>query len=75
VASGSGEFGDEDTYGANAAYQQWDAFGAVALRPWKPFEVSLEYLRTTTSYKGAATGINDSVSLNTRFFFDGAIAK
>jgi hypothetical protein len=75
IASGSGEFGDEETYGANAAYQQWDAFGAVALRPWKPFEVSLEYLRTTTSYKGAATGINDSISLNTRFFFDGAIAK
>lgn len=75
VASGSGEFGDEDKYGANAAYQQWDAFGAVAVRPWKPFEVSLEYLRTTTSYAEAATGINDSVSLNTRFFFDGAIAQ
>lgn len=75
VASGSGEFGDEETYGGNAAYQQWDAFGAVAVRPWKPFEVSLEYLRTTTSYKDAATGVNDSVSLNTRFFFDGAIAQ
>lgn len=70
VMSGSAELGDEDNVGDGTAFQQWDAFASLMVRPYKPFEVSLEYLRTTTSYKGSDDAINDSISINTRFFLD-----
>ncbi|MEZ4462499.1 MAG: hypothetical protein R3E66_22795 [bacterium] len=75
VVSGSVEYGEEELFRDNAAFKQWDAFGGIAYRPWKPFEVSLEYLHTTTSYKNAADGNNESIALTGRFFFDAALSK
>lgn len=75
VVSGSAELGDEDNVGDGTAFQQWDAFASLMVRPYKPVEVSLEYLRNTTSYKGSDDAINDSVSLNARYFFDVGLGK
>jgi hypothetical protein len=68
-AGGSVDDPDDADVDSGGRVKNWAAWGAVKWRPWKPFQVGVEYIHWVTSYKDLDDGVANRFNIHTSLFF------